>query len=944
MQNNSIARIASGLALLFLGLTIVILLLWGIDFHIIKPAFQDLAEKQAVEDGNRVKSAIENEIDNVGNLAIDWARWDDTYIFAQEHNRSYIESNYPNPAYLSQNSNVDLIAIFDQRGQILLQGNYHPEINQQVKLDIFSGNEPAILPILSPTFQNGESIDGFLNTSHGIIILSAHPILNSQGQGPSRGVLMMGRFLTQATLDVLAERVQVQFDLLSHDSGRLTSSEKALLSSLAFSASRSRQEFRQGFLYQIYPDIENNPVLLLRSLTRGEILAIGKKTRNFLNVVLFLVSFVLLVCLAIYRARMKTSEEDLQDSEERYRTIFANKFTVMLLIDPESAAIVDANPAACAYYGWSLGELKSMKISTINTLPEEETMAAMALACSRKCNRFLFKHRKVDGTISDVEVCSEPLTIKGDVMLYSIVHDITTRKQAEEIQRESNARLHTILNSTAAVIYIADMQTYELLFVNDYGLKIFGNDIVGRKCWKALQALDGPCPFCTNDKLLTPDGRPSGMYRWEFENTVDQRWYDITDRAIQWTDGRMVRMEIAIDITERKRAEETRLNLERQLMQEQKFESLGRMAGAIAHHYNNLLGAVMGNLEIAMADLPDTTDAAGNLAEAMRAARRTSEIGKLMLAYLGQTDARRELLDLAELCRQCLPDLRSGMPEHIDMEPVLPEPGPVVSANAAQIVQIVDNLVINAREAMSDRSGLISLVVRTVSPTVIPDHHFPTEFQPGTVDYACLEVRDAGTGITEIDIDKIFDPFFSTKFTGRGLGLPVVLGAVKAHGGCVTVESDPDLGSIFRIFLPLSAEPVPQLKPQGAETTVTFEGVTVLVVEDEPIVSDLAAAILTRMGMTVLKAKDGLEAVEVFRQHKGSICCVLCDLTMPRMDGWETLAALRQLAPGLPFILASGYDQSQVMIGEHAEWPQVFLCKPYKIAQLKNALVKAMKE
>ncbi|MCP4340524.1 MAG: PAS domain S-box protein [Desulfobulbaceae bacterium] len=945
MQNNLTARIASEIALLFLGLIIVILLLLGIDLHIIQPTFQDLEKKQAIEDGNRVKSAIENEIGNIGNLAIDWANWDDTYSFAQDHNRRYIESNYPDPADLSKNSKVDLFAIFDQRGRSLIQGNYHPDINQQVELNIILGSEPAILTILAPVFKNEKSMGGLLNTNHGIIILSAYPILNSQGQGPSRGVLMMGRFLTQARLDAFAERVNVRLDLLVHDDGRLTSSEQALFASLALSTPRARQEFRRGFLYQIYPDIENNPVFMLRSKTRGEILAIGQKTSNVLITVLFLISFVLLICLVIYRVRMKISEEALRDSEERYRTIFANKYIVMLLIDPVSAAIVDANPAACAYYGWSLEELKSMKMSEINTLPQEKVNAEMKLALSGNCNRLVFKHCKADGTICDVEVYSDPLTIKGKTLLFYIVHDITARKHAEEVQREANDRLQTVLNSINEVIYIADMQTYELLFVNDYGLKMFGNDIVGQQCWKTFQALDGPCPFCTNDKLLTADNRPAGVYRWEFQNKVDQRWYDIADRAIQWTDGRMVRMEIAIDITERKRAEETRLDVERQLLQVQKVESLGRMAGAIAHNYNNLLGAVMGNLELAMEDLPDATDAAGRLSAAMSAARRATEIGKLMLAYLGQTGALQEPLDLAEVCRHCLPDLRAGLPEHIGIKPVLPTPGPVVRANAAQIIQIVGNLVTNACEAMSDCPGVISLIIRTVSPTEIPTaHYFPVKFQSGTVDYACLEVRDLGSGIAEIDIDKIFDPFFSTRFTGRGLGLPVVLGAVKAHGGCVTVESELHQGSIFRVFLPLSVEPVPQLKPQGPETSETLEVGTVLVVEDEPIVCDMAAAMLTNMGMTVLKAKDGLEAIEVFRQHKGTICCVLCDLTMPRMDGWETLAALRQLAPGIPFILASGYDQAHVMVGDHREWPQIFLSKPYKMAKLKNALIKAMGE
>ncbi|MFT5700077.1 MAG: two-component system cell cycle sensor histidine kinase/response regulator CckA [Desulforhopalus sp.] len=945
MQNNSITRIVSGITLLFFGLTIVILLLWGIDFYITQPTFQDLEKKQTLEDGNRVKSAIENEIDNIGKLAIDWASWDDTYIFVQDHNPRYIESNYPDAMTFSQNSSVDLFAIFDQSGQSLIQGNFHPDFNKQIDLDIISGSEPAILKTLAPVFKNEEKMGGLLKTDHGIIILSAYPILNSQGQGPSRGVLIMGRFLTQATLGAISKRVAVKFDVLVVGDDRLTISEQALLPHLAFSAPLSKQEFKRDFLYQVYPDIENNPLLFLRSQARGEILTIGKDTRTFLNTVLFLISFILLTCLVIYRDRTKISEEALRDSEERYRTIFANKYTAMLLIDPTSAEIVDANPAACTFYGTSFDELKSLKISDINTLPQEEVNAAMELAVSGNGFMFNTKHRKLDGTICDVEVHSDPLTIKGKVLLFCIVHDITARKQAEVTQQESNHRLQTILNSISAVIYITDIQTHELLFVNDHGMKIFGNNIVGQQCWKIFQGLDGPCPFCTNNKLFTADNMPAGVYRWEFQNLVNQRWYDLADRALQWTDGRMVRMEVAIDITDRKQAEEIRLDFDRQFLQLQKSESLGRMAGAIAHNYNNLLSVVMGNLELAMKNSPGATDTIRQISDAMNAARRASEIGKLMLAYLGQGAGLREPLDLAKLCRLFLPDLRAGIPKQIELKSEFATPGPVVMANAVQIKQIVGNLATNAYEAMGDGPGVINLTIRTVSPKEIPTaHYFPVEFHPESIDYACLEVRDNGSGIAKIDIDNIFDPFFSTRFTGRGLGLPVVIGAVKTHGGCVTVESEVGQGCIFRIFLPLSVAPLPKIKSPGPKTSITLDIGTILVVEDEPTVCNLAADMLTHMGMTALKTKDGLEAIEVFKQHKGSICCVLCDLTMPRMDGWATLSALRQLAPGIPFILASGYDHTQVMVGDHSEWPQAFLSKPYTIAKLKNALIKAMQK
>jgi len=207
--------------------------------------------------------------------------------------------------------------------------------------------------------------------------------------------------------------------------------------------------------------------------------------------------------------------------------------------------------------------------------------------------------------------------------------------------------------------------------------------------------------------------------------------------------------------------------------------------------------------------------------------------------------------------------------------------------------------------------------------------------------YACLEVQDNGCGITNEDLEEVFSPFFSTKFTGRGLGLSMVLGLVQAYGGVVTVLSSLGKGSVFRVFFPLSAEPVPRQQDE-ADRTMELQAGTVLVVDDDPMVIDIAETMLAKLGFTVLCAGDGIEALELVQKYRQEILLVLCDVSMPRMDGWETLSALREIAPAMPVILVSGYSEEQVMDGAHSERPQAFLGKPYDFATLKNAIGRAL--
>lgn len=537
----------------------------------------------------------------------------------------------------------------------------------------------------------------------------------------------------------------------------------------------------------------------------------------------------------------------------------------------------------------------------------------------------------------------------------ALAREIAERKQADEALQRSEERYRSIVHASPDDITITDREG-RILIVSPAAFTIFGyeqgDEFLGHPLTDYIIPEDRDRAMAQialkRQGVITGPTEYHGLRK--DGSTFD---IEVNSEFIRDAEGSPTGMVVIVrDITERKQVEAEREKLEAKNRQLQKAESLGRMAGAIAHHFNNQLGAVIGNLDLAIMELLKGTNPHAKIIAALKASNEAAKMSGLMLTYLGQSFDKHEPLDLSETCRRTLPMLQAIMSGNVVLETNLPSPGPVINANANQIQQVLTNLATNAREAAGESRGAVRLNVKTVSPAGIPAvKRFPLDWQPQDSAYACLEVTDAGCGIEDKDIENLFDPFFSSKFTGRGMGLAVVMGIVRAHGGIVTVESEPGRGSIFRVFFPVSGETVlrqpnkagndgdliSDLPPTKRETSGT-----VLLVEDEERVREMAADMLKRLGFAVLEAKDGVDALEVFRQSRDEIRLVLCDLTMPRMNGWETLTALRKLMPDIPVILASRYDEPKVMAGDHSEWPQVFLGKPYKFKELSDAIGQAL--
>lgn len=511
--------------------------------------------------------------------------------------------------------------------------------------------------------------------------------------------------------------------------------------------------------------------------------------------------------------------------------------------------------------------------------------------------------------------------------ILSVSRDITSLQFAEKALHESHKQMLTILDSMDAHIYILNIETYKILYMNHNMKEAFGRGLEGQTCWKVLYNETAPCAHCTIPQLSCQNGAPIEMVEREAYNPITKRWYAQRNRMILWIDQQPVKLQIAFDITRVKQLETARRSDERSVAEAKKQEALGRMAGAIAHHFNNQLMGVLGYLELAMQGSAGNSELHNLLQAAAMAAKKTSKIGGILLCYLGQKNTEQELLDLSEICRQHLPSLQQLLPATITLDTELTTPQLIISCDATLVQQIITHLITNSCEALGTHQGRIALSVTPVSIDSITHHNLaPKDWQATAEDYCCLQVTDTGCGIAEDNLEKIFDPFFTTKFTGRGLGLPMVLGLIKTWGGAINVESTIGQGTTFQIFFPLVKRVTKEKKAMGDKQ----KNLKVLLIDDDQMIHSMVSVILENLGFTALLAEDGPEGIKIFQEHTDEIALVLCDLIMPQMDGWQTLSALRAINPTIKVIMVSGYDHLQGMRSEYPDQPQAFLNKPYK--------------
>ena len=550
-------------------------------------------------------------------------------------------------------------------------------------------------------------------------------------------------------------------------------------------------------------------------------------------------------------------------------------------------------------------------------------------------------HRKKDGTVFPVEITARFFQLEGQTLLLAAMRDISDRLKAEEDLRENRRFLRELIENSGALIFVKNRDgCYKL--VNRRWEEVTGLDrenVLGRTD-EALFPGEIGRQFRRNDLRVMESGKVQ-----EMEEILDgkhgRRFFLSVKFPLRSDDGTIDGIcGMTTEITERKQAEADRERLSEQLAQAYKLESIGRLAGGIAHDFNNMLGVILGHIELALLSAPQTGAIHASLKEIEKAAQRSAALTRQLLAFARKQTVIPKILDLNEVVHGMLTILRRLIGEDIEFVWLPGEELWLIKMDPSQIDQILANLCANARDAIE---SVGKIVISTSNASVDADFCRNKEgCRAGH--FVVLSITDTGCGMDHETRANLFEPFYTTKEIGKGtgLGLAMVYGIVQQNHGFVTVDSAPGKGTGFKLYLPRYDTPSAPARLEEARETLSLGTETILLVEDEPAILDMAGLMLEQMGYRVIKANSPFEAIHLARGCSGKIDLLMTDVVMPEMNGWELAKKLHTIQPAIKQLFTSGYTSMAIAQPDVLDEGVHFIQKPFTMQDLSVKVREAL--
>lgn len=607
--------------------------------------------------------------------------------------------------------------------------------------------------------------------------------------------------------------------------------------------------------------------------------------------------------------------EALAQSEEKYRSVFEQAADSILLIEAESEQIVEFNSKAQTVLGFSKEEFHNLKISDLDFEHSQEQVKSHFQQIIRQgFDTYERSIRTKTGEIRDFLINTKTIELQNKLYFSSILSDITNQKKAENEIKEHKVFIQTAINAQRDTFFVFDHLTGKTLEWNLSFERISGysheevasmkapesyyskEDIV--KANNYIQSLFNGCVGTVELDLIHKDGHHIPT---EYSASI-----------LKDAEGRPKGIiSIGRDISDRKKAENEKMELEKELRQAHKMEAVGTLSGGIAHDFNNILAVILGYTDLLNLDLLDHVRAKKCVNEIQKAGNRAKNLISQILSFSRKAEQRRFPVHISSIMREVLNFLRASIPTTIDIQLNI-EPrceNVLILADPTQIHQVIMNLCVNASQAMEENGGIVSIDLTEVSLSA-NDLKRGSKNKPGS--YLALIVKDTGVGVNEEIMDRIFDPFFSTKGVGKGsgMGLAVVHGIVTSHDGLINVESEPGQGSKFKLLFPI-LEVAADLETENklSEDLPLPGGIeSILVIDDEEILVELTKARLENLGYKVDAMTSSKEALEAFRSNPNSYDLVITDQTMPTMTGEQLTLELLKIRPDIPIIMSTGFS------------------------------------